>query len=119
MYKKLPTNQNKAIIYKEGANSLLSDKITADFSLSKSSLNKGEDLTNISIFKTEIIPNIIYPPEWSIFSLNDFFIKSIKSIRELPLFAISAKLENNKEGLKQTEKLYIKLLDLFENSPEV
>ena len=119
MYKKLPTTQNKAIIYKEGTNSLLSDKITADFSLSKSSLNKGEDQANISTFKTETIPKIIYPSEWSIFSLNDFFIKSIKGTRELPLFAISAKLENDTNGLHQTEKLYIQLLDLFENSPEV
>jgi hypothetical protein len=119
MYKKLPSTQNKAIIYKEGTNSLLSDKITADFSLSKSSLNKGEDQANISTFKTETIPKIIYPSEWSIFSLNDFFIKSIKGTRELPLFAISAKLENDTDGLNQTEKLYIQLLDLFENSPEV
>ena len=119
MYKKLPTTQNKAIIYKEGTNSLLSDKITTDFSLSKSSLNKGQDLENITTFKTEIIPNIIYPQEWSIITLNDFFMKSIKGTRELPLFAISAKLEKDTNGLQQTENLYIKLLDLFENSPEV
>ena len=55
---------------------------------------------------------------WSIFSLNDFFMKSIKLTRELPLFAISAKLEKNTQSLNDTEKLYIKLLDLFETTPQ-
>ena len=118
MLSKLPKTQNKAIIFKEGKKSILSDKINTDYSLSKSSLNKGEDLANISIFKTEVIQDITYPSEWSIFSLNDFFMKSIKETRELPLFAISAKLENNVNGLNQTENLYIKLLDLYENTPE-
>ena len=79
---------------------------------------KGEDLSKISTFKTELIQDIIYPPKWSIFSLNDFFMKSIKLTRELPLFAISAKLENNTHNLNETEKLYVKLLDLFETTPE-
>ena len=118
-FSKLPKTQNRAIILKEKTNSLLSDKIDTDYSLSKSSLNQGEDLSNISTFKTDTIPDIIYPPEWSIFSLNDFFMKSIKETRELPLFAISAKLEKNSNSLQQTEKLYVKLLDLFEKTPEV
>ena len=118
MFAELPKPQNKAIIIKEGSNSLLSDKITTNYSLSKSSLNKGEDLENISTFKTEIIQDITYPQEWSILSLNDFFMKSIKETRELPLFAISAKLEKNTNSLQLTEKLYVKLLDLFEKTPE-
>ena len=109
-------NQNKAIIVKKGINFLLSEKITINYSLSISFLNKKEDLGNISTFKTESIQDISYPKEWSISSLNVFFMKSIKETRELPLFAISAKLNNN--NLDKTEKLYIKLLDLYENTPE-
>jgi len=118
MLKHLPKTKKKAIIYKEGGKSLLSDKTDTNFSLSASSLNKGEDLSKISTFKAELIQDIIYPPKWSIFSLNDFFMKSIKLTRELPLFAISAKLENNIQSLNKTEKLYIKLLDLFETTPQ-
>ena len=118
MLNNLPKAQNKAIIYKEGK-SLLSDKINTDFSLSNSSLNQGQDLAKINIFKTEIIPDITFPKEWSFLSLKDFFMKIIKVTREIPLFAISAKLENNNNRLQQTEKLYLKLLDLFENAPEV
>ena len=95
MFKILPKLKKKAIIFKEGGKSLLSDKTDTNFTLSTSSLNKGEDLTKISTFKAELIQDIVYPPKWSIFSLNDFFMKSIKLTRELPLFAISAKLENN------------------------
>ena len=118
MFKILPKIKKKAIIYKEGGKSLLSDKTDTNFSLSTSPLNKGEDLSKISTFKTELIQDIIYHPKWSIFSLNDFFMKSIKLTRELPLFAISAKLENNTHNLNETEKLYVKLLDLFETTPE-
>ena len=118
MFKILPKNKNKAIIFKEGGKSLLSDKTVTNYALSASSLNKGEDLSKISTFKAELIQDIIYPPKWSIFSLNDFFMKSIKLTRELPLFAISAKLENNTQSLNETEKLYVKLLDLFETTPE-
>ena len=61
--------------------------------MSKTSLEKGQDLSNINTFKTETIQDIKYPAYWSISSLNEFFIKSLKLTRELPLFAISAKLE--------------------------
>ena len=119
MFQNMPkANTNKAIIFKEKGKSLLSDKINTDFSLSKSSLNRGEDLSNINTFKTELIQDFNYPPKWSILSLNDFFMRSIKLARELPLFAISAKLEKNNKSLNETEKLYIKLLNLFENTPE-
>ena len=113
---KLP--KSKAIVYKEGGKILLSDKTDTNFELSKISQNKGEDLAYMNKFKTDLIQDLIYPPVWSISSLNDFFMKSIKLTRELPLFAISAKLENNTIRLRETEKLFIKLLDLYENTPE-
>jgi hypothetical protein len=118
MLKNLPKSKNKVIIYKEGGKSLLSDKTDTNFDLSKSSLKLGEDLSNTSTFKAELIQNIKYPDKWSILSLNEFFMKSIKLTRELPLFAISAKIENNSQSLNETEKLYVKLLDLFEKCPE-
>jgi MoxR-like ATPase len=118
MLKLIPKLKNKAIIYKEGGKSLLSDKTNTNFALSTSSLNKGEDLSKISNFKAELMHDLKYPPKWSILSLNDFFMKSIKLTRELPLFAISAKLENNTQSLNNTEKLYVKLLDLFQTTPE-
>ena len=117
IFNNLPKPQNKSIIILEGNKALLSDNINTDFSLSKSSLNLGEDLSNINIFKTEIIQDFKYPPKWSIVSLNDFFMNAIKQTRELPLFTISAKIEKDDKGLNETEKLYVKLLDLFENTP--
>ena len=94
MFTKVPSPQKKAIIFKEPNNSFLSDNTKTDYSLSKTSLDIGNDLGNIRTFKTEIIQDIIYPSEWSIISLNDFFMKSIKNTRELPLFAINSKKEN-------------------------
>ena len=41
-------------------------------------------------------------------------MNAIKQIRELPLFIISAKIEKDNKALNETEKLYVKLLDLFE-----
>ena len=117
IFNNLPKPQNKSIIILEGNKALLSDNINTDFSLSKSSLNLGEDLSNINIFKTEIIQDFKYPSKWSIFSLNDFFMNAIKQTRELPLFTISAKIEKDDKGLNETEKLYVKLLDLFEITP--
>ena len=111
-------NSEKAIIFKEGMKPLFSDKINTNYDVFKSSLNEGENLAKINIFKTDSIQDINFPPNWSIFSLNDFFIQLIKLTRELPLFAISAKIENDKDSINKTEKLYIKLLDLFESIPE-
>ena len=44
-------------------------------------------------------------------------MNAIKQTRELPLFAISAKIANDNKQLNKTEKLYVKLLDLFEITP--
>ena len=44
-------------------------------------------------------------------------MNAIKQTRELPLFTISAKIEKDDKGLNEAEKLYVKLLDLFEMTP--
>ena len=110
--------QGKAIIIKEDNSSVFSENFERDLSLSKSSLSKNEVSTNIINFKTGIIDDISIPEEWSIFSLKEFYMKCIKLIRELPLYAINAKKENNEEKLRKTEECYIKLLQIYKNIPE-
>ena len=112
----------KAVIIKEGNDKniyLTSKNIDPNYSLSQSSLDKEEVSDKATSFKTEEIQDITYPQEWSINSLSNFFMKSIKETRELPLFILNAKLENNNNKLEKTQKLYVKLLDLYENTPEV
>ena len=127
MFKELPESQKIAIIFKEenikengkfSFKSLLHDKISTNYPSLKTSLYIIEDSSNIYNFKTEKIDDFLYEKEWSLFSLKNFFIKCIKYARELPLFAINSKLENNEDSRHKTESLYIKLLSIYEKTSE-
>ena len=110
--------KSKAIIIKEGNISLMSEDIKQDFSLSKELIKKEVYVGNTKIFKTCEIQDISYPKEWTISSLQNFYNEIIKITRELPLYAISAKIEKNEVKLRKTEKIYLKLLNIYEKTPE-
>ena len=110
--------QGKSLIIKEDKSFAFSEKFDRDLSLSKSSLKKNEDFSNTINFKTGFIDDISIPEKLSIFSLKEFYMKSIKIIRELPLFAINAKIEKNEKKLRKTEEIYVKLLQIYRSVPE-
>ena len=90
-YYKFPKTQNKSVIFKEGKRPLLSDKINTHFSLSVSSLKKGESLVNFSTFKTEIIQDKTYPTEYKYGILN--YMKS----KKISLMKMKLKQDRNLE----------------------
>ena len=114
----LPKGQRKAIIIKDGCNPIFSESLDIKYYSSQISLNKNEDFVKLNTFKTGSIPNIEYPEKWTISSLKDFFMKVAKDTRELPIYAIYAKIINNNKDLKESEELYKKLLNLYEKTPE-
>ena len=72
--------------------------------------------------KKDFVPSISslskieFPKEYTINNLRNFYSNSIKIIRELPLYTISSK--NNEENLHNPENIYSKLLCIYEKLPE-
>ena len=96
----------------------MSEDTNPDYSLSKTSFKKEVKTENTKIFKTGEIQDIIFPKNWTIFSLKNFYNEIIKITRELPLYAISAKIEKNEIRLSKTEKIYLNLLSIYEKTSE-
>ena len=113
-----PNNQTKVIFIKEGNKQIFGDKIDFNYYESKFSFKDSEDISQSNTFRPISIEKIKYPKEWTVSSLQNFFIKASKETRELPLYAINAKNMNNIEDLRNSEDIYKQLLILYEKTSQ-